>query len=74
MWGNGAAFDNAILSTAYALCEIEPPWIYWNDRCYRTVKSLNRSIPFIRLGTHHNALSDAESQATHLMQIFRSNK
>ena len=39
VWGNGATFDNVILSNAFAACNIERPWSYKSDRCYRTLKS-----------------------------------
>lgn len=64
VWGNGASFDNAILSTAYRLCGLPLPWKFWDDRCYRTVAAhLPRRV---QQGTHHNALDDAISQADHL--------
>lgn len=67
VWGNGASFDNAILSNAYRATGSEQPWKFWNDRCYRTFKSLLNAVPMQRVGTHHNALHDAESQAQHLI-------
>lgn len=70
VWGNGANFDNVILRNAYARNGTPAPWAWWNDRCYRTVKALNRGVPMERLGTHHNALDDAISQALHLIRIF----
>lgn len=70
VWGNGAAFDNVILANAYKMCGLIQPWEFWGDRCYRTVKSLNPDIPFERIGTHHNALDDAKSQALHLVRIL----
>ena len=69
MWGNGASFDNVILSTAYEICALPKPWMFWNDRCYRTMKSLNRTVGITRMGTYHNALDDAESQAIHLLAM-----
>ena len=69
MWGNGASFDNVILSEAYRIRKLERPWMFWNDRCYRTVKALHPDVPFERSGTHHNALDDAESQALHLLNM-----
>jgi len=69
LWGNGASFDNVILSTAYELCDLVKPWMYYNDRCYRTAKNLNRMVVMKRVGTHHNALNDAESQAEHLLAM-----
>ncbi len=71
LWGNGAAFDNAILSNAYRATKIPQPWAFWNDRCYRTVKNLYPQVPFHRSGTHHNALDDAVTQADHLIAIYK---
>ena len=70
VWGNGASFDNVILSTAYRLAGMDQPWKFWNDRCYRTLKSLKPGIKMQRTGTYHNALDDAKSQAEHLMDIL----
>lgn len=70
MWGNGAAFDNAILSSAYRLCGLEQPWKFWNDRCYRTIKAFYPGVQLVRKGTHHNALDDAASQADHLVRML----
>ena len=70
MWGNGASFDNSILSAAYEAVDILQPWNFWNDRCYRTIKALNPQAPFVREGTHHNAVDDAVSQAKHLVSMF----
>lgn len=67
VWGNGASFDNAILGNAYRAVGTIQPWKFWNDRCYRTFTSLFNAVPLQRVGTHHNALHDAESQAQHLI-------
>ena len=69
VWGNGAMFDNTILGNAYIACGMEIPWKFWNDRCYRTIKSIS-PVELKRVGTHHNAVDDAESQALHLIEIF----
>lgn len=70
VWGNGAAFDNVILASAYRAAKKPVPWDFWNDRCYRTIKALNKDVPLERIGTHHNAVDDAESQARHLMALL----
>lgn len=72
VWGNGAAFDNVLLGVAYARTELRQPWNYRFDRCYRTVCAMFPDIKREQLGTHHNALDDAKSQARHLMEIVRS--
>ena len=69
MWGNGATFDNIILRSAYEKCGMVYPVKFWNDRCYRTVKGLAPEIKLTRVGVHHSAVDDAESQAVHLQQI-----
>jgi len=73
VWGNGANFDNVLLSDAYDRALLKRPWKYYNDRCYRTVKNLRPEIPMMRGGTHHNALDDARSQAMHLMAMIPDN-
>jgi DNA polymerase III epsilon subunit-like protein len=74
VWGNGAAFDNVILRKAYDLCGLETPWKFANDRCYRTIKSLRPDVQIKRIGTHHNALDDAITQAVHLIEILKTLK
>ena len=69
LWGNGAAFDNPILSTAYQLCGLEQPWMHWNNRCYKTLRAHNATVPLTRIGTFHNAVDDAETQAVHLLAM-----
>lgn len=71
VWGNGASFDNVILRGAYHRNGTTPPWAWWNDRCYRTIKAQHRHIQFERTGTHHNALDDAKTQALHLIRMRR---
>lgn len=71
LWGNGASFDNAILSHAYAKVGKEQPWKFWDDRCYRTLKGMYPNIKLDRQGTYHNALDDAKSQAEHFIKIFK---
>lgn len=70
MWGNGAAFDNALLAAAYHVAARKAPWKFWNDRCYRTMKNLHPEVPMERGGEHHHALDDARDQARHLMAIL----
>lgn len=72
VWGNGASFDNAILSNAYRKVHGEQPWKFWNDRCYRTLKTLRPDVQFVRGGTHHNALDDAKTQAVHAVAILQA--
>ena len=67
MWGNGADFDCVILGNAFEATTIQRPWMYSNNRCFRTLKNLVKLRPGFglpaRVGTHHNALDDAIYQA-----------
>lgn len=72
VWGNGADFDNVILGSALRNCGIEQPWMFYNNRCYRTLKNLNPNIKMKRSGTHHNALDDAKDQVLHLFELLDS--
>ena len=70
VWGNGASFDNAILAYAYTSMSMDIPWMFFNDRCYRTINSIYKDVSksgFI--GVKHNALDDAKNQAVHLLAI-----
>lgn len=69
VWGNGATFDNVILSNAFRACNIDQPWQFWNDKCYRTLKGQAKNIKLVREGVYHNALDDAISQAKHMQDI-----
>lgn len=72
LWGNGSDFDNAILAVAYRMAGMKPAWDHCNNRCYRTLKNLVRGPKLERVGTYHNALDDARSQALHAVELLRS--
>ena len=81
VWGNGATFDNVILSNAYEQINQSRPWPYWADRDVRTIVELGRTIagidpkynnPFE--GTAHNALDDAKHQARYVSDIYKALK
>ena len=72
VWGNGADFDNAILRNAYTAVNRELPWMYYNNRCLRTLRGENPDVAkpaFV--GTPHHAGDDARNQAEHLLLIKR---
>lgn len=70
IWGNGASFDNTILEAAYKHLDVDVPWYFFNNRCYRTIKALRTGIQLDRVGVHHKALDDAVSQLRHMKKIF----
>lgn len=71
IWGNSSAFDNVILANAYKRLGKDVPWQFWDDRCYRTMKSLFKDVEMKREGDHHNAEDDAVSQSKHLIEIVK---
>lgn len=71
IWGNGSTFDNVILRSAYAACHLEYPTRFWNDLCYRTMKTMFPGLQPEREGIHHDALDDATYQARHWMAIVQ---
>lgn len=70
MWGNGASFDNAILANGYRAMSTPLPWMFYNDRCYRTLKAQQPHIRCERTGVYHNALDDAKTQMNHLFKLW----
>lgn len=71
VWGNGADFDNAILAHTYGLLGMKAPWRFWNNRCFRTLKTIGKGVEQPpRLGVHHDALDDARHQAIWACSIF----
>ena len=73
VWGNGSDFDNVILAGHYERMNYPLPWKFWNNRCFRTLKSLQTGLtkPVFRSGAH-NALADAEYQVEWLLGIART--
>ena len=71
-WGNGVLMDNNLLIAAYRAAGVEWPFSYKQDACYRTFKNLLPKVKLERVGTYHNPVDDAESQARHLMEIVKT--
>jgi len=74
LWGNGATFDNVIAANVFDKLSLDLPWKFCNDRCYRTVKSIYKDVPYVFKGVKHFALDDAISQAKHLCAIAQKHK
>jgi hypothetical protein len=49
--------------------QVDVPWLYFNERCYRTIRERNRSVPLAEREGLHNALEDSKFQANHLIAI-----
>lgn len=73
VWGNGAGFDQPILTEVYKRIGLGCPWLFYNERCFRTLKQLPKAPePPERKGVHHNALDDARYQAEHATRILNT--
>ena len=71
LWGNGANFDNVLLRCAYTAACMEPPWKYYDDMCFRTMKKTFAKVPAPTLqGVKHDALADAMHQTRWLQAIL----
>lgn len=69
VWGNGATFDIPIAEHILESARIKPPWKFWNQRCYRTMKAcfgVDRKFE----GVKHNALDDSRHQAKCLIEFW----
>lgn len=77
VWGNGATFDNVILTSAYQMCGMKRPWTYRNDRDVRTLVALGQMIGYDalkenkRTGTYHRGVDDAKYQAQYVSKIWQ---
>jgi len=76
VWSNGASFDIPILQTAFQDTGIKCPWQYYNERCFRTMKTLFKNIKaptmdgLTKDSVKHNALNDALNQTLHLRKLL----
>lgn len=70
VWGNGASTDNVWLTNAYNACGMTPPWSFWNDRCYRTIRMMFPDISAPPSLLKHDALEDARAQALHMITLM----
>lgn len=71
-WGNSSSFDLTILGAAYKMAEIDQPWYFTNERCFRTVRNMYPQVeynPDDKGLDAHNARADAIFQAQHLIKI-----
>ncbi len=74
IWGNGSGFDVNLLENAYEKVGLKCPWNFWQARDMRTVVDLagvNPKQDYVREGTHHNAIDDAQFQAMVIADCIR---
>lgn len=74
LWGNSASFDLGILGNAYDVMQMDRPWSFRNERCYRTISSEFRGLlreEIVNLKPH-DPLSDCLYQIQKLVAIYRT--
>lgn len=62
-WANSPSFDLQMLEHAYDAVGYRPPWSFYEERDYRTLKALGIVDEPEQDGIEHNALDDALHQA-----------
>jgi hypothetical protein len=73
IWAHGPQFDCSIVDAAYRAVGLPVPWHYRSPRDCRTIleaAGMDPTSDFPPIGTEHNALDDAVSQALGVMEAF----
>lgn len=70
VWAKPPSFDLVLLESAYRACAISMPWHYKTPRDCRTLFDLTGATQ-PDVGTAHNALDDAKSQALGVVDAYR---
>ncbi len=72
VWSNGADFDIPLITHAYG--SQPTPWIFWNTRCFRTIKNMAgaKNVPAPKNNGAHHALYDAIAQTQHLQALWKA--
>jgi hypothetical protein len=69
VWGNGSSFDISILESMYKNFDLKQPWGYNGVMDLRTFRRFVGNMDrVVKLGTDHNALDDAKSQALYVLK------
>lgn len=68
IWGNGPSFDAAKLKSAYSATQLQLPWIYWNERCVRTIVACDYSYKKNETfeGIKHYGIDDCKHQIKYI--------
>ncbi len=75
VWGHGSASDNVWIRSAYDAVQMEYPFNFREDMCYRTLYKLAKRQGYVnsvtREGIYHDGLDDAKHQVKCLMEIMK---
>jgi len=70
VWAKPPSFDLVLLESAYRACAIDIPFHYRTNRDCRTLFDITGAVQ-PDVGTTHNALDDAKSQALGVIDAYR---
>ena len=71
VWGNGATFDNVLLTNAFNRCGMERPWAFWSDMDVRTLVHLSGiKRPRTVAGTAHTPIDDCMHQINYCIKAW----
>lgn len=69
VWANSPSFDLAMLRNMWDKHGLRAPWVFYNERDYRTWRSMLPAAAAVPIENPdaHNALADAAAQAKHMI-------
>ncbi len=70
IWSRGALADIRWANNILEKLNIDKPWKYWQEMCFRTFLKMSPTVDLEFSGTQHNALDDA----LHQVRLFQSIK
>lgn len=70
IWGNGANFDEPIMSNLYRTNGMKMPGHFSASRCVRTIKAICPLVPYVKSTTLHDGESDAIAQAQFVQNCY----
>ena len=69
IWSRGALADIRWANNILEKLDIEKPWKFWEEMCFRTFLKYSPEFVFCPDGVKHNALDDAANQALQFILI-----
>lgn len=73
IWANAPSFDLVLLKYAYEIIGEKTPWMYWQERCVRTLIAFNPEIKKqITNEFPHNAIGDCLYQIKYCSEIWNA--
>lgn len=70
IWSAGALADIRWTNNILIKLDLEKPWEFYQEMCFRTFRKYMHQIDFEKSGTAHNALDDAINQAKYWIAAY----